>query len=222
VTETGNPSVEKRPGTAGDRVVEIGCVEMINHMPSGKVFHAYVNPERDMPEGAFAVHGLSEEFLAQHPVFADTAEEFLDFIADSPLIIHNARFDMGFLNAELKRLGREAISMERTIDTVQLARRKFPGAQVNLDALCRRFQIDNSDRELHGALKDAWLLAKVYLELVGGRQPGFNLAAEASAKVVAGARDVQRREPRIHLPTPEETAAHDRFLDGLEAPIWRQ
>ncbi len=160
----------------GDRIVEIGCVELINHMPSGKHYHTYVNPERDMPEGAFRVHGLSEEFLAGKPLFTTIAEDFADFIADSTLIIHNAPFDIGFLNAELRRTNKPAL-VNPVIDTVQLARKKHPGARVGLDALCKHYNIDNSHRTLHGALLDSEILAEVYLELIGGRQVTLSLSA---------------------------------------------
>ncbi|MBM3582487.1 MAG: DNA polymerase III subunit epsilon, partial [Alphaproteobacteria bacterium] len=161
----------------GDRIVEIGCVELVNYIPTGNTFQSYVNPERDIPETAFAVHGLSRDFLAKHPVFAAIAEEFVAFIADSPLIIHNAAFDLGFVNAELARLERAPVLSARAVDTVQLARSKIPpGASASLDALCARFGIDTSGRALHGALKDALLLAEVYLELIGGRQPGLVFA----------------------------------------------
>lgn len=211
---------------AGHRVVEIGCVEMINHVASGEVFHVYVNPERDMPEEAFAVHGLSEEFLRDHPVFADVADDFLAFVGDDPLVIHNAAFDMGFLNAELERAARPTLPKDRAIDTVQMARQKFPGAQANLDALCKRFGIDNSSRELHGALLDARLLADVYLELMGGRQTGFGLdaAEDAGGGADAGAITLetrQKREPRIFRPSAEELARHEAFVDGLTDPIWK-
>ena len=162
----------------GDRLVEIGCVELVNHVATGEHYQVYINPERDMPDEAFRVHGLSEEFLADKPIFAKVIDGFLEFIEDSTLIIHNAEFDIGFLNAELSNIGKPILPMERTIDTVRIARQKFPGARVNLDALCSRFQIDNTNRTLHGALLDAQLLSEVYLELVGGRQPGLELAAE--------------------------------------------
>lgn len=207
------------PG-AGDRVVEVGCLELVNHVATGRVFHRYVNPERDIPEAVFAIHGLSREFLASHPVFADVVDELLAFIADSPLVIHNAAFDLGFLNAELKRLGRPAIPFERAVDTVTLARRKFPGAPASLDALCARFKIDASDRALHGALKDARLLAEVYLELIGGRQPGLELAAAAQAAETVA--EDQRWLPRPHAPTPEEEAAHAAFVERLVEPLWRR
>lgn len=203
---------------SGDRIVEIGCVELINHLPTGESFHVYINPERDMPEQAQAVHGLSEEFLSDKPLFADISDAFDDFIGDASLIIHNAAFDMGFLNAERERLGFDPIPMTRAIDTVQMARRKFPGAQVNLDALCRRFSIDNSDRDLHGGLKDAQLLAEVYLELIGGRQQGLELAAETATAMIAAEKN--QRPARPHAPTPEEEAAHRQFLEKLTKPIW--
>jgi len=204
---------------SGDRIVEIGCVELVNHMPTGQHFHAYINPERDMPEQAEAIHGLSQDFLSDKPTFADIAEAFEAFIGDSMLIIHNADFDLSFLNAERERVGQEPLSAERAIDTVGLARRKFPGSPANLDALCRRFQIDNSDRTLHGALKDARLLSDVYLELIGGRQQGLELAADTEI-IIEGAA-VSRRPPRPHAPSPEEEAAHAAFLDKIDAPIWR-
>lgn len=205
---------------AGHRIVEIGCVEMVNHMATGRVFHRYINPERNMPQEAFAVHGLSEAYLKDFPVFADVAAEFLDFIADDALVIHNARFDMGFLNAELAKIERPALDMARTIDTVQMARRKFPGAQANLDALCRRFAIDNAERDLHGALLDARLLAEVYLELIGGRQPGLELAGVKGREIAA--REIRKgRTPRIYSPTSEEEAAHVAFVDTLKEALWK-
>lgn len=203
---------------SGDRIVEIGCVELVNHLPTGQNFHEYINPERDMPEQAQAVHGLSEEFLSDKPLFADVSAAFDEFIGSAPLIIHNAEFDLGFLNAERERLGFELIPMERAIDTVQMARKKFPGAQANLDALCRRFQIDLSDRDVHGALKDAKLLAEVYLQLIGGRQQGMELAAETTAAAVN--QEKNQRPPRPHGPSPAEETAHAEFLKRLNQPIW--
>jgi DNA polymerase-3 subunit epsilon len=204
---------------AGHRIVEIGCVELVNHVSTGRHFHAYVNPERDIPDGAKAVHGLTAEFLGKQPTFAAIAEDFHAFIADSALVIHNAEFDLGFLNTELKKLGRPPLPVERAIDTVQLARRKFPGAPANLDALCRRFQIDIADRTQHGALKDARLLAEVYLELIGGRQRDLGLAAKGSRGADGEAQN--RRAPRPHAPTAEEERAHAAFLDRLQSPIWK-
>ena len=195
-----NPSI-------GDRIVEIGCVELVNHVATGKSFHQYVNPQRPMPDEAFRVHGLSDEFLADQPVMSDVMADFIEFIGDAPLIIHNADFDMRFINAELNLLGQTQLQMARAVDTVRLAREKFPGAPASLDALCKRFGIDNSSRSLHGALLDAQLLAEVYLELIGGRQPDFELAADRVAATVA-CRDAERREPRPHAASDEELSAH--------------
>jgi len=209
----------------GDRIVEIGCLELINHVPTGRTLHHYINPERDMPQGAFEVHGLSAEFLSGYPVFAALADEILAFLDDAVLVIHNAAFDMRFINAELRRLGRPELPMTRALDTVQLARRKYPGAQVSLDALCRRFEIDNGHRTLHGALLDADLLAAVYLELIGGRQPDLALATDAGSSEGAGERLIERvarayREPRPHAPSAEELAAHRAFVATLKKPLW--
>jgi DNA polymerase-3 subunit epsilon len=204
----------------GDRVVEIGCVETMHHIATGESFHVYINPERDMPVEAFNVHGLSEEFLSDKPVFAEILGDFMTFIGDSPLVIHNAEFDMKFLNSELKKLGRPMLDRDRAIDTVAMARRKFPGAQANLDALCRRFEIDLSRRDKHGALLDAELLADVYLQLCGGLQPGLELAgneAKSDSPVVI---QRQAREARAHAPSPEELAAHALLVELLKEPVW--
>jgi DNA polymerase-3 subunit epsilon len=212
----------------GDRVVEIGCIELLNHIPTGNEYQVYINPERDMPSGAFEVHGLSETFLSDKPLFADIVDDFLAFVGDDRLVAHNASFDMGFINAELGRLKRPAIPLSQTIDTVAMARRKFPGAPASLDALCRRFAVDASARTHHGALLDAGLLAEVYLALIGGRQPGLSLAAstvEGPATSVAAAETkngTKSREPRPHAPTDEEVAAHAAFVDGLKDPLWRR
>ena len=206
----------------GDRIVEIGCVELINHVPTGLTFQRYVNPERDIPQAAVAVHGLSREFLAVHPVFAAIAEDFAAFIEDSPLVIHNAAFDLGFVNAELARIEREPVAAARAVDTVQLARRKIPpGASASLDALCARFGIDASERAVHGALKDAMLLAEVYLELIGCRQPGLTFAAARAGASSAPANAASARAPRPHAPTQAETAAHAAFLAKLKDPVWK-
>lgn len=210
----------------GDRMVEIGCVEMVNLVPTGEVFHAYYNPERDMPAGAEAVHGLSASFLSDKPLFRDTAHELLDFIGDAPLIAHNAGFDFAFLNAELALCEREAICMSRMVDTVAMAKKRHPGAKLSLDALCSRYGIDRSHRVKHGALLDAELLAQVYVELKGGRQIGLELAAERvqviEQEVVAvrQAPDRPRREPRAHAPSEEELARHRKFMSGIENPLW--
>jgi len=210
---------------AGHRIVEIGCVELINHVATENSFWKYVNPERDMPEEAFAVHGLSSEFLSDKPKFTDVASDFMAFIGDAPLIIHNADFDMGFINAELVAAGWPSLARDRAVDTVRMARQKFPGSPASLDALCRRFQIDNSDRELHGALKDARLLAGVYLELIGGRQPDLELAGsggEDAAETAAGAAQPrENRAPRAHVASPSEIEAHNAFLEKLTEPVWR-
>ena len=209
----------------GDRIVEIGCVELANHLATGEVYHQYINPERGMPEGAFAVHGLSEEFLGGYPKFPEIAESFIEFIGDATLVIHNAKFDIGFINAELARMNQPLVPMDRSIDTVKMARQKFPFAQASLDALCRRFQIDTSGRELHGALLDAELLAEVYLELIGGRQPDFSLQGKsvevAEAHINDAAKTLEIRQARPHGLSNEERAVHEKFIDDLKDPIWR-
>jgi DNA polymerase-3 subunit epsilon len=208
----------------GDRLVEIGCVELINHIPTGATFHRYVNPQRDMPESAFKVHGLSSDFLADKPLFHEVVEEFLSFVGDAPLVIHNARFDIKFLDFELTRAGRAALGLERAIDTLALALRKHPGASNSLDALCQRYGIDNSRRTKHGALLDAEILAEVYGELMGGRQTALLLKGEeAVARGPAAATRVRARPGALAaLITPEEEAAHAAFLAKLGAKaIWR-
>ncbi len=205
----------------GHRIVEIGCVELVNHVATGETYHQYVNPERPMPEEAFAIHGLSDEFLSGQPVMADVMDGFVEFAGDAALVIHNAEFDMRFINAELDRLGKDELPMSRAVDTVRMAREKFPGAPASLDALCRRFNIDNSSRSLHGALLDAQLLAEVYLELIGGRQPDLELKAER-AKSEARAGSAERRAPRPHAAAEEELAAHRAFLEKIEKPVWRR
>ena len=207
----------------GHRVVEVGAVELVNHIPSGRRFQRYLDPERDMPEGAERVHGLSRDFLAKHRRFAEEVDAILDFIGDAKLVMHNAPFDLGFLNAELERIGRPPIPVERTLDTLAIARRKFPGAPASLDALCKRFGIDRSMREKHGALLDAELLTEVYLELTGGRQPGLELQRAVPAQGAAPASRASRaaRQPRAHAPTEAETAAHAAFVATLKDPIWK-
>jgi len=203
---------------AGDRIVEIGAVELINHIPTGRSFHAYVNPQRSMPQGAFAVHGLSDAFLADKPRFAAVAGEFEEFIEDSRLVIHNAAFDIAFLNAELGRIGRPALGMGRVLDTLTMARRKHPGAPASLDALCARYGIDNSRRTKHGALLDAEILAEVYIELIGGKQADLGLAI-MRPETIPGVQpiEIRRREIRIHVPRLSETerAAHAAFVATL-------
>jgi len=203
----------------GHRVVEIGCIELFNHVPTGKHYHVYLNPERDMPMDALAVHGLTDEFLASQPMFADICEAFLAFIGDAPVIAHNADFDFRFINAELQRCGYPALVANRAIDTVGMARALFPGAPASLDALCKRFMIDNAARTLHGALLDAQLLAEVYLELIGGRQPDLALAA-ISASEESAIIEIVHRAPRSHVASEAELAAHAEFLKKITNPIW--
>ena len=207
----------------GDRIVEIGCVELINHIPTGRHFHVYLNPERQMDEGAFAVHGLSDAFLRDQPRFADKVDEFLDFIGDSVLVAHNAPFDIGFFNAELGRLRRPSLS-NIVIDTVALAREKYPGARVSLDALCKAYGIDNSRRTLHGALLDSEILAEVYLELIGGRQVTLTLETETTIVVTETATLAPARQRPTPLPprlTPAELAAHVVLVASLgDAALW--
>lgn len=205
---------------SGHRIVEIACLELENHVQTGRHFQCYLNPEREMPEEAFRVHGLGDEFLSGQPRFAEKVEDFLAFVADAPLVIHNAEFDLRFLNAELKWIGRDPLATERAVDTVAMARQRFPGAQVSLDALCRRFEIDNSARTLHGALLDCQLLAEVYLELRGGRQPGLVLSADKAAQSVQ-AQPSAARAPRPHAASAAELEAHKAMLEKLTDPIWR-
>lgn len=211
----------------GDRVVEIGCVELINHIPTGKHFHIYLNPERDMPEEAFRVHGLSEAFLADKPLFAAEAQNFLDFVGDGTLVIHNAPFDMGFLNAELEKAGYAQMANE-VIDTVMLARQVHPGARVSLDALCKHYGIDNSRRTLHGALLDSEILAEVYLELIGGRQVALALSAQQQAENAIGGADQHRTARQRPEPLPPrldvgQIEAHTAFIAEMgEAAIWKK
>jgi len=206
---------------SGHRIVEVAGLELLHHLPTGRTYREYINPERDMPPEAERIHGLSEEFLTDKPVFPLIAQGFLDFIGDAKLVIHNAQFDMKFLNAELKAAGLEILSMDRAIDTVALARKRFPGSQVSLDALCRRFEIDNSARTFHGALLDCELLAEVYLELRGGRQPGLVLESQRSLAQAAAPATREVRPPRPHAPTPEEKAAHEAMLAKIPDPLWR-
>lgn len=240
-TETTGIEIEN-----GHRVVEIGAVELLNHVPSGRTFHAYVNPERDMPEDAQRVHGLTSAFLRDQPVFAEVADDLLTFLDGSSaapptaaaadgaeagtttpaadvakLIAHNASFDLGFLNMELGRIGRPLLAETRVIDTLVLARQRFPNAANSLDALCRRYEIDLAARTQHGALLDAQLLADVYLMLIGGRQPDLGLTLGPARRPLAAPLERPLRPPRPHAPSPAELAAHTAFLDRLNDPIWR-
>src|SRR5262249_33231298 len=205
---------------AGHRIVEIACLELINHIPTGRSYQCYVNPERDVPIEAMEVHGLTIEFLSDKPSFAQVADDLLEFIDGAPLVIHNAEFDIRFLNAELQRLQRSLLGSERIIDTLQIARQKFPGAAIGLDALCRRFGIDNSTRTKHSALLDTELLADVYLELMGGRQAGLDLMA-AIPPIVGLVMDARvPRAARPHAPTEAELIAHAVLVASLKDPIW--
>jgi len=204
---------------AGHRVVEVGCIELFNTVATGKTFHAYFNPQMIMPVGAQDIHGLTDEFLADKPLFADRVDEFLAFVGDAQLVIHNAQFDIGFLNAELERVGKPVLT-NAYVDTVSMARRKMPGQRVSLDALCERFGIDNSSRTKHGALLDSELLAEVYLELSGGRQRDLGLAPEMAATGLLVAADVVVRPARPHVASAAELAAHAEFLQKLKEPLW--
>lgn len=206
----------------GHRLVEIGCVELVHRIETGRTFHAYLHPERDMPAEAQAVHGLSAIFLSDKPPFGHVAADLLDFIGDAPLVAHNAGFDFSFLNGELTRCGRVEICRTRMVDTLLLARTRHPGAKHSLDALCVRYGIDRSHRVLHGALLDAQLLAQVYVELTGGRQIGLGLAAAPIAEATSDTIMVRAeiRAPRVHAASAAELAAHAEFLKGVREPLW--
>ena len=212
----------------GDRIVEIGAVELFNHLPTGKTYHQYINPQRSMPKEAFDVHGLGDDFLRDKPVFQAIGQAFLDFIGDSQLIIHNASFDMKFLNAELAAINLPTLPASRATDTLMMARRKFPGSPATLDALCRRFGVDNSGREKHGALLDSELLAEVYLELVGGRQPDFGLnpvqqTTTTATQITSDWRPRPRPTPLPPRLTEAEAAAHTAFVTKMgDAAIWKK
>ena len=224
----------------GDRIVEIGCLELYNHMPTGETFHVYINPERFMPDEAFGVHCIGADLLPppqepkpgqitlrDKPLFKDVGQGFLDFIGDAKLVIHNAAFDVKFLNAELKWMGLPQIAWERAVDTLAIARKKFPGSPASLDALCRRFGIDNASRTLHGALLDSEILADVYLELIGGRQPDFGLNTASTSSVDSGHQDdwrpFQRPAPLPPRITEQETAAHAAFVEAMgDGALWKK
>ncbi len=210
----------------GDRIVEIGCVEVENHVPTGRTYWQYINPERDVPEEAVAVHGITTEFLKDKPLFGEIVGDFLDFCGTAPLVIHNAEFDVKFLNYELKQLGFPKFKLKDAVDTLLIARKKFPGSPANLDALCRRFGIDNTSRDFHGALLDAQLLAEVYLELNGGRQHGFNIENEvkSSSSSIEGSTKIERvfREPREFPVSNDELEEHEKMLETLGEAIWKK
>ncbi|MBF9039491.1 DNA polymerase III subunit epsilon [Rhodobacterales bacterium LSUCC0387] len=209
----------------GHRIVEIGAVELWNHLPTGKTYHQYINPERAMPQEAFNVHGLGDEFLADKPVFAAIAQDFLNFVGDAKLVIHNASFDMKFLNAELGWVNKPLLRIDQAIDTLIIARRKFPGSPASLDSLCRRFGVDNSMREKHGALLDSEILAEVYLELIGGKQPDFTLSPDNQDKDRDVVRPMRRASARLETLKPrltdEEIAAHQEFISEMgDKAVW--
>lgn len=212
--------------TTGDKLVEIGAVELINHVPTGKTYHQYINPEREVPEEVVKVHGLTTEFLKDYPVFADVAQEWIDFIGeDGILVAHNAAFDMKFINYELKRLGYAEYGWDRAVDTLEIAKNKFPGQRNNLDALCKRFNVDNSSRTFHGALLDAQLLAEVYLELLGGAEPTMDLSSNVHKKEVDGNNHIEAkrtyREPRLFSFDELEAQNHRAFLEkNIKNAIW--
>lgn len=212
----------------GDRIVEIGAIELFNHLPTGQVFHTYINPQRSMPDEAFAVHGLGDDFLRDKPVFHDIASEFMEFVQTAKLVIHNAAFDIKFLNAELGKTGHPPFPWEQAIDTLAIARQRFPGSPASLDALCRRFNIDNSARTLHGALLDSEILAEVYLELIGGRQPDFGLSTDKNPSHDHASPSMLWRPaprptdlpPRIH---EQEQSAHEAFIHSMgETALWNR
>jgi len=204
----------------GDRLIEIGCYEMVNKVPTKRIYHQYINPERDVPDSAVKVHGLTQDFLADKPLFDEVAKDFLAFIGDDGILVaHNAEFDMKFINYELERARLPKIPPERFTDTLAIARKKFPGARNSLDALCQRFEIDNGHRTLHGALLDAEILAEVYIELMGGRQAGLDLATQAGA--AARKREKKARPYRKFEVVADELAEHDKLINELKDPIWR-
>jgi len=214
----------------GHRVVEIGAVELVNHLPTGRVFHEYINPERDMPAEAEKIHGISSDFLEDKPLFSAIVDPFLAFMEEDgqgavvpgTLVIHNAAFDMKFLNSELASLGHAAIGDDRVIDSLQLARQRFPGAPASLDALCRRFDVDSSARTKHGALLDSELLAEVYLGLIGGRQPDLDLAVSTDDRQEAVRQKREPRQARAHAPNEDELLAHEQLLERIKDPLWKQ
>jgi DNA polymerase III subunit epsilon len=209
--------------TDGHRIVEIACLELVNQIPTGRKKQFYLNPERDMPEAAFRIHGLSEDFLRDKPKFAEIVDDLMEFIGEAPLVAHNAEFDVKFLNAELALLKREIVALDRAVDTVRIARQRFPGSPASLDALCKRFAIDNTQRTLHGALLDAQLLAEVYLQLLGGPQTGLSLTTDTVAEAARAALAIagrMLRPARPHAASAGELAAHAAFVAKLKDPVW--
>ncbi len=206
----------------GHRVVEIGGVEMMYRIKTGRSFQVYLNPEREMPEAAFRIHGLTTEFLASQKRFLEIVDGFLEFIGDAPLVMHNGEFDLAFINAELSRIGRTTVAAHRLVDTLAIARKKFPGSPANLNALCKRFNIDLSERQKHGALLDSELLADVYLELMGGSQEALELRATKTVTTLADKASQGTLVPRAHFPSEEEKAAHQQFLQKIKVPAWAE
>ena len=206
----------------GDKIVEIGCVEMINHVPTNKVFHKYINPQRDIPEEVIKIHGITEEFLKDKPTFAEIADEFLDFISSDNLVIHNAAFDMSFINSELVAINKKPIDMHRVIDSLAIARHKFPGDKASLDSLCKKFGIDNSHRTKHGALLDAELLSEVYLELVGGREPSLVMSSFKKQNLEKNKTLEKNYKERYFKASEEELEKHRNFLNKLKNPVWNK
>ena len=209
----------------GDKLVEIGAVELINHIPTGVTFHRYINPQRDVPEEVVKVHGLTEEFLKDYPIFKDIADDFIEFVGDDGILVaHNSKFDMSFINNELSLINKNTYKDDRVIDTLEIARNMFPGSRHTLDALCKRFNIDNSKRTKHGALLDAELLAEVYLQMLGGDEPDMDLKAKTVEKKENKTVNVKRkyREPRIFYLSEEEINKHNEFLGKIKNPIWNQ
>ncbi|MDR0678484.1 MAG: DNA polymerase III subunit epsilon [Holosporaceae bacterium] len=205
-----------------DRIVEIACVELANHVPTGNVYQIYVNPQRDVPRDATVIHGITNELLADKPFFSEIVDDFLNFIKDAKLVVHNAKFDLGFLNSELKRINRPSLNMENVIDTLEITRKKFPGMPANLDALCKKFEIDLSSRVVHGALVDCKLLSEVYINLLGGRQSGLSFTTEASGDMRSLQRNRRVYEIRHFPPSQEEISRHKEFLKSLNSPLWNE
>jgi DNA polymerase-3 subunit epsilon len=208
---------------SGDRIVDIGCVELINHVKTGKTYQTYINPQREMSTGATSISGITSDFLKDKPLFHEIVDDFLDFIGDSTLVIHNARFDLGFLNNELAKVGKPLFDLAKAVDTLESARKKFPGMPVNLDALCRRFDIDRSARVTHGALVDSYLLAEVYINLLGGSQSSLSFSVDGT--VSASGTDLKNRkkhQERFFPPSAEEIALHAELLKNLNNPIWHK
>ena len=219
-TETTGFNPEK-----GDKLVEIGAIELINHKPTGKTYHQYINPERDVPEEVVKVHGLTEEFLKDYPIFKDIADEFLEFVGDDGILVaHNAKFDMSFINYELSLINKNTYKNDRVIDTLEIAKNMFPGSRHTLDALCKRFNIDNSKRTKHGALLDAELLAEVYLQMLGGDEPDMDLKANTVEKKEKIKINIERkyREPRNFTLSDEDIKEHNEFMLKIKNPIWNQ